>query len=111
MDTLKEIEEKRVPKLYAIDPHKLVHSLEDLSILTNAQIILHASLARKASSRPLDFQRLDYPVLDPPEWNKFLIVKLEDSKVRVGEKPMDFAVNFKENYEAHNKDYAGVYDG
>jgi succinate dehydrogenase/fumarate reductase flavoprotein subunit len=111
LDTLKEIEEKRVPKLYAINPHKLVHSLEDLSILTNAQIILHASLARKASSRRLDFQRLDYPELDPPEWNKFLIVKLEDSKVKVGEKPMDFACNFKENYEAHNKDYAGVYDG
>jgi succinate dehydrogenase/fumarate reductase flavoprotein subunit len=111
LDTLKEIENKWVPELYAIDPHKLVRSLEDLSMLTNAQIILHASLARKASSRPLDFQRLDYPELDPPEWNKFLIVKLEDGKVKIGEKPMDFAGNLKENYEAHNKDYTGVYSG
>jgi succinate dehydrogenase/fumarate reductase flavoprotein subunit len=109
LDTLKEIEEKWVPKLYAIDPHKLVRSLEDLSMLTNAQIILHASLARRASSRPLDFQRIDYPELDPPEWNKFLTMKLEDGKVKVGEKPMDYAGNLKENYEAHNKDYTGVY--
>jgi succinate dehydrogenase/fumarate reductase flavoprotein subunit len=111
LDTLKEIEERWVPMLYAIDPHKLVRSLEDLSMLTNAQIILHASLARKASSRPLDFQRLDYPELDPPEWNKFLTIKLENDKVKVGEKPLDYAGNLKQNYESHNKDYKGVFKG
>jgi succinate dehydrogenase/fumarate reductase flavoprotein subunit len=111
LDTLNEIEEKWVPQLFAIDPHKLVRSLEDLSILTNAKIILHASLARKASSQPLDFHRIDYPELDPPEWNKFLTVKLENDKVKIGEKPLDYAGNLKENYEAHNKDYAGVYQG
>ena len=76
LDTLKEIEEKWVPTLYALDPHKLMRGLEDLSLLTHAQIILHASLARKASSRLLDFHRIDYPQLDPPEWNKFITVKI-----------------------------------
>lgn len=109
LDSLKEIEEEYVPKLYALDPHKLLRSLEDLSILAYAQIILHASLARKASSRYLDFYRIDYPELDPPEWNKFLTVRLENDKVKVGDAPLNYWGNLKENYEAHNKDYTGVY--
>src|SRR3990170_6750068 len=76
LDALNDIEENWVPKLYALDPHKLLRSLEDLNILTYAQIIIHASLARKASSQFLDFHRIDYPALDPPEWNKFVTVKL-----------------------------------
>ena len=109
LDTLKDIEQNWVPKLYALDPHKLMRSLEDLSILTNAQLILYASLARKASSRILDFDRIDYPEIDPPEWHKFITFRLENNKVKVGEKPLDYAGNLKENYEACNKDYTGVY--
>ena len=109
LDSLKDIEENWVPKLYALDPHKLMRSLEDLSILTYAQIILHASLARKASSRFLDFYRIDYPELDPPEWHKFTTVGQENNKVKVEYVPLDYAGNLKENYEAHNKDYTGVY--
>jgi len=111
LDTLREIEENYVPRLYALDPHKLVRGLEDLSMLTHAQIILHASLARKASSLPLGFQRIDYPQLDPSEWAKFLTVSLENGKVKVGERPPGYAGNLKENYEAYNKDYQGVYKG
>jgi succinate dehydrogenase/fumarate reductase flavoprotein subunit len=110
LQSLREIEERWGPALHALDPHKLVRSLEDLSILTHAQIVLHASLARKASSRFLDFHRIDYPQMDPPEWHKFITVKQADGKVRVGELPLDYCGNLKENYEAHNKDYAGVYE-
>jgi succinate dehydrogenase/fumarate reductase flavoprotein subunit len=109
LDTLRDIEQNWVPKLYALDPHKLMRSLEDLSILTSAQIIIHASLARKASSRLLDFHRIDYPAIDPPEWHKFITLRLENGRVKVGEKPLDYAGNLKENYEKHNKDYTGVY--
>ncbi|MBN1190705.1 MAG: FAD-dependent oxidoreductase [Dehalococcoidales bacterium] len=109
LNSLKYIEEKWVPRLHALDPHKLVRSLEDLSLLTCARIILHASLARKASSRILDFNRIDYPRLDPPEWNKFITLKQEDGKVSVGEKPFGYYGNMKENYESHNRDYTGVY--
>ncbi|MFC1900629.1 FAD-dependent oxidoreductase [Chloroflexota bacterium] len=111
MDALKDIEENWVPKLYAPDPHKLMRSLEDLSMLNYAQMILNASLARKASSNILDFSRIDYPEIDPPEWHKFLTVKQEDGKVKVGELRLDHHGNLKENYEAHNKDYEGVYEG
>jgi succinate dehydrogenase/fumarate reductase flavoprotein subunit len=111
LDALREIQEVFVPRLYALDPHKLMRSIEDLSMLTHGQIILEASLARKASSRVLNFFRIDYPEIDPPEWNKFLTEKLENNKVVTGELPLEYWGNMKENYEAHNRDYTGVYQG
>jgi succinate dehydrogenase/fumarate reductase flavoprotein subunit len=111
LDTLKEIEERHVPRLYAIDPHKLMRGIEDLSLLAHAQIIFNASLARKASSQLLNFTRIDYPQVDPPEWNKFVTVKLVDGKVQAGELPINYWGNMKQNYEARNKDYQGVYKG
>ena len=109
LQSLQHIEETWAPKLLAPDPHKLIRCLEDLSILTHAQIILHSSLARKASSRFLNFIRTDHPQLDPPEWHKFITVKQENCETRVGERPLDYPGNLKEKYEAHNKDYEGVY--
>jgi succinate dehydrogenase/fumarate reductase flavoprotein subunit len=111
LDSLKEIEERFAPNLYTIDPHKLMRGLEDLSMLSVAQAIMHASMARKASSQPLNFHRIDYPELDPPEWNKFLTIKQENGKVVVGEKPFDYFGDIKKNYEERNKDYTGVYKG
>jgi len=111
LDSLKEIEEIFVPRLYALDPHKLMRSIEDLSLLAHGQIILNASLARKASSQLLNFFRIDYPEVDPPEWNKFVTVKLVNNKVKAGEFPLNYWGNMKTNYEDHNKDYAGVYKG
>ena len=109
LGTLQKIEAEAVPLLYAMDPHKLMRSLEDTSVLTYAQIIIQASLARKASSMPLNFQRIDYPSLDPPEWNHFLTIKLENSKVKTGKLPLTFWGNMKKQYEVYNKDYTGVY--
>jgi len=106
---LKEIEEVFVPRLYALDPHKLLRSIEDLSLLTHAQIVCQAGLARKASSRMLNFYRIDYPQIDPPDWNKHVTVKLENGKVKAGSAPTNYYGNLKTNYEAHNKDYKGVY--
>jgi succinate dehydrogenase/fumarate reductase flavoprotein subunit len=111
LDGLKEIEETHVPRLYALDPHKLMRTIEDLSLLTHGQIILSASLARHASSRPLNFFRLDYPQVDPPAWQKFVTVKLENDKVKPGELSLRYWGNMKAQYEARNKDYAGVYKG
>jgi succinate dehydrogenase/fumarate reductase flavoprotein subunit len=110
LDSLKEIEEAFVPRLYSLDPHKLMRSIEALSLLTHAQIVIHASLARKASSRALFFFRIDYPNIDPPEWNKFVTVRLENNKIKAGELPLNYYGDLKANYEAHNKDYTGVYN-
>lgn len=111
LEWLRDIEENWVPKLFAVDPHKLLRSMEDLSILTVAQSILHASLARQTSSRFLDFHRIDHPELDPPEWNKFITIRLENGNVKAGDLPLDYAGPMKESYEANNKDYMGVYKG
>jgi succinate dehydrogenase/fumarate reductase flavoprotein subunit len=111
LDSLNKIEEESAPLLYAMDPHKLMRSQEDLSLLTYARIIIQASLARRASSLPLNFQRIDYPAVDPPEWKNFLTLKLENGRVKTGLLPMTFWGNMKKEYETHNKDYTGVYKG
>jgi succinate dehydrogenase/fumarate reductase flavoprotein subunit len=111
LDSLNEIEENYVPKLFALDPHKLMCGLESISTLECARMIIEASLARKASSRFLDFQRIDYPQMDPPEWNKFLTIRLENNMVKVGERLHGFWGNMKDNYEKYNKDYTGIYKG
>ena len=70
-------------------------------------MILHASLARKASSSVLGFKRLDYPQMDPPAWNKFLTTRLEKGEVKIGElsynywlKP-PYSSDYEENYRKH----------
>jgi hypothetical protein len=81
--------------------------LECLTHITVGEVIMHASLARKASSTLLDFKRLDYPELDPPEWNKFVTIRLENGDVMVGERPFKYyllppyAATFEENYINH----------
>jgi succinate dehydrogenase/fumarate reductase flavoprotein subunit len=111
LDTLNKIEEESVPLLFAPDPHKLMRGLEDTSLLAHAQAIIQAMLARKASSIPLGFQRIDFPALDPPEWQRFLTIKLENGKVKTDMLPVNFWGNMKDRYEACNKDYTGVYQG
>jgi succinate dehydrogenase/fumarate reductase flavoprotein subunit len=111
LGALQKIEEESVPLLFALDPHKLMRSMEDISMLTQAQIMIQAMLARKASSALLGLRRIDYPELDPPEWQKYITIKLENGKVKTGELPLAFWGNMKEQYEARNKDYTGVYSG
>ena len=82
-------------------PHKLMRTLEVFNILTCDQMILHASLARRASSQHLGFFRLDYPDVDPPGWHHWVTVRLEEGGVRAGEFPIDFWKPLAENYERH----------
>lgn len=74
-----------------------------------AKIIIHAMLERKASSIPLGLNRIDYPELDPPEWDKYLTIRLENDRIKFGDLPQRFWGNMKQQYEAHNRDYTGVY--
>ncbi len=50
--------------------------------ITVGEMIMHASLALKASSESLNFYRLDFPEIDPEAWHKFVTTKLEAEKVR-----------------------------
>ena len=70
---------------------------------------MQASLARKASSLLLDFKRLDYPEVDPPEWNKIVTLRQENNNIKVGELPLrywllpPYAPSCEENYRKHSE--------
>jgi succinate dehydrogenase/fumarate reductase flavoprotein subunit len=104
---LNSIRESEMERTYVRNPHELERYIECLSRLTISEIILHASIARKASNRTLDFNRVDYPIMDPPEWQKYITVKLQNGEAVTGELPLGYylsepyASTFKENYEAH----------
>jgi succinate dehydrogenase/fumarate reductase flavoprotein subunit len=106
---LKELREAVAVKAHAANPHELCRTLECLQVITFGEMIMHASLERKASSAYLDFYRLDYPQLDPPEWAKLLPIRLEDDRVKVRELPLDYhlrppyAPTYRENYELHRE--------
>ncbi|MFX1570497.1 MAG: FAD-dependent oxidoreductase [Promethearchaeota archaeon] len=105
LNLLEQMEQNEVPLLFARNPHELMRSLEVLNILTNAKLVIYSCLARKASSKQLHFKRSDFPEMDPPEWHKFITVRLENNRVEVGEKPIDYYGSLKQNYEAYNDDY------
>ena len=109
LEEIARIEENAVPQLYALDPHKLMRSLEDLSMIEHAKIIIHAMKERRLTSRALGVQRLDYPNGDPEEEKKYLTLRQENGEVKFGRLPIRFWGNMKEQYEAHNQDYTGVW--
>ena len=109
LEEIERIEAEAIPQLFALDPHKLMRSVEDLSMIEFAKIFIQASLARKASSTQLGHNRIDYPEMDPADWDKFLTLKLENDQIKLGELPQRFWGDMKEQYEAYNKDYTGVY--
>lgn len=104
---LKELKESEAATTYVANPHELGRTLECFTLITIGEMIMHASMVRKASSALLNFYRLDYPEVDPPEWHKFLPMKLEDGEVRVRELPLDYHLNppyastYEDNYQAH----------
>lgn len=105
LQQLCKIQNNQVVNLYAKNPHELMRALEVQNILTNAEIIIHACRARKASSKPLHFVRSDFPEMDPPEWHKLITVRREKESVILGELPIDYYGDLEENYQAHNSDY------
>jgi succinate dehydrogenase/fumarate reductase flavoprotein subunit len=98
---LEELNGKEAETLFARNPHELARALESLNLITVAEMVMHASLARKSSSALLGFQRSDYPEIDPPQWHKWITTKLDGGKVKIGERPIDYWGPLKENYEAH----------
>jgi hypothetical protein len=45
---------------------------------------------------------LDFPEIDPPEWNKFLVIENRGGKAEATLLPLDYAGNLAENYERFN---------
>ena len=105
LNLLKKYEEEAVPALYAANPHELMRVHEVMDILTVAQLVLHASLARKSSSKPLCFTRSDYPETDPPRDRKNIVIRQEGGSAVTRQVPLDFFGDLEEEYEKRNRDY------
>jgi succinate dehydrogenase/fumarate reductase flavoprotein subunit len=107
LNWLESIKESEAATAYARNPHELVRTLECLTHITLSEMVLHASLARRASSDILGFKRLDYPKVDPGEWHKFITIKLANNGVRAGERPLGYwllppnSPDYEENYRQH----------
>ena len=104
---LAELRESELAGGYAANPHELGRLLECHTILTVGEMVMHASLARRASSEQLDFRRLDYPVVDPPDPQ----AGAHTARPRRGDRPRPparllprppYASTFEENYRIHS---------
>jgi succinate dehydrogenase/fumarate reductase flavoprotein subunit len=104
---LASVRESEAAKVHARNPHELMRVLECLTRLTVGEMVMHASLARKASAPVLNFKRFDYPQENPPEWKKYITTRLENGDVKTGELPLYYwrlpphAPTYRENYQRH----------
>lgn len=105
LDLLESFERDYVPKLTASNPHDLMRTHEVLDILTVAQLVLHASLARKSSSEPLCFRRSDYPEMDPQQDRRHIVIRQENGKAVTRSVPLDYFGKLQTEYEKRNQDY------
>lgn len=105
---LSSIKESEAASVYVRNPHELARTLECQTRITLGEVIMQASLARKSSSAVLNFNRLDYPEVDPPEWHKLVTIKQVDNQIKVGELPINYWLkppyvpNYEENYKKHS---------
>jgi succinate dehydrogenase/fumarate reductase flavoprotein subunit len=105
---LRDLRQREAEKLTVRNPHELIRALEVINIMTNAELVIEACRARKASSRELDFVRLDFPQIDPPEWQKFVKIKLKGDRTETGSLSLDYFGSLSDNYLKYNKDYKGA---
>ena len=103
LNMLKDLRQREAMQLSVHNPHELMRAIEVLNIMTNAELVMEAGRARKASSRELDFVRLDFPQTDPPEWKKFVTIKQGASGIETGSRSLDYYGLLTNNYEKHNK--------
>jgi succinate dehydrogenase/fumarate reductase flavoprotein subunit len=107
LNWLESIRESEAARVYARNPHELMRAVECMTRLTVGEVIMQASLARKASCKFMDFKRLDYPTMDPEEWTKLVTIRLKDGDVKVGDRPINYyllppnASTYAENYKNH----------
>jgi len=104
---LDSMRESEMQTAYARNPHELGRVLEALAQLTVSEMVIHACLSRKASSRPLGFQIAEYPQMDPPEWGKFVTIRQENGGVKSGSLPFNYwllppnSPEYAQNYQKH----------
>jgi succinate dehydrogenase/fumarate reductase flavoprotein subunit len=103
LDLLQGYRQEILPQTYARNPHELMRLLEVYSILDVSEIILHSSLARRASKKILDFHRLDSDESTKEEENCFILVsRSAEDKVVHSRLPLDYYGDLVGNYAKHN---------
>ena len=106
---LEDIKENEAKHIRAGNPHELQRALECLERISVGRLVMEASRLRESSSRGLDFKRIDFPAMDPPEHQKYFTIKATDGGIESGELPLGFwllppnAPTYRENYENHAK--------
>lgn len=71
------------------DAHELMRALEVENLATIAKVCLTAALERRASSHYHLHFRVDYPQWDPPEWKKWILIRLHHDQIRVEHRPIE----------------------
>lgn len=108
LDLLDTYSKEYVPMLSCDNPHELVRTHEVLDILDVSKMILNACLLRKSSSKPLCFDRSDYPEMDPKEDNFFITIMNNDGVIESRRVDKDYYGDVKTEYEKHNQDYMNL---
>ncbi|MBQ8599628.1 MAG: hypothetical protein IJ411_05890, partial [Oscillospiraceae bacterium] len=103
---LESYEKDFVPQLSCSNPHELMRAHEVMDILQVCKLIINACLLRKSSSKPLCFERSDYPTVDPEEDRCFITLWQENGQICSRRVPKDYYGDVKIEYEARNQDYA-----
>lgn len=85
------------------NPHELTRAHEVSDILEVSEMILEACRLRKASCKPLFFERSDSQEARREEENCYLTLRQEEGQVRPGRKPLRFYGDLESNYEAHQR--------
>jgi succinate dehydrogenase/fumarate reductase flavoprotein subunit len=104
---LQSIEESEFAAVHARNPHELMRTLETGVRLTVGKAMMHASLARQASSVALGFKRTDFPQMDPPDWQKHIAVHKQGDEVLTRDVACDYplrpphAPDHEQNYQEH----------
>jgi succinate dehydrogenase/fumarate reductase flavoprotein subunit len=105
---LDSIRENELSNIHVNNPHELARALECATRLTVGEIVMHNSMARKWSSGPLMFKRLDYPEMKAPKDESYVTVQLDGGEVRSGEVPIGYWLmgnngsTLSENYEKYS---------
>ena len=102
---LNSYEKEALPLVKAENPHELMRAHEVFDILEVAKMILQACIFRESSSRPLCFERSDFPEMDPKEDNCFITIRQENGKAVKGRVPLGYFGDLETEYEKRNQDY------
>ncbi len=78
---LRSLRDAEGQRTFVNNPHELARLLECYAIMDIIWWHFESCKARKASSDVLNFHRVDYPEVDPDEWDCFIPIKQIDGVV------------------------------